>query len=71
MIACLCEDEYEIAFLNEARLMEASRSFNDMAIEKIMKEIVPEYKSKCSKYGVLDRHQNSFEYNLLIYDTIL
>lgn len=35
-------------------MMEASKTFDDMAIVKIMKEIVPEYKSQVSKYQVLD-----------------
>ena len=35
--------------------MEESKSFDDMAVVKVMKEIVPEYKSKQSKYEVLDR----------------
>jgi hypothetical protein len=43
------------ALQNEERLMDASYSFDDMAIVKIMKEIVPEYKSRCSKYEVLDK----------------
>ena len=30
------------------------QTFDDMAIVKIMKEIVPEYKSQVSKYQVLD-----------------
>ena len=54
MIASVREYDYEEACANEARLLEASRTFDDMAIVKIMKEIVPEYKSKCSKYEVLD-----------------
>ena len=35
--------------------MQVSYSFDDMAIVKVMKEIVPEYKSQCSKYEVLDK----------------
>ena len=54
MIASVREYDYEEACANESRLLEASRTFDDMAIVKIMKEIVPEYKSKCSKYEVLD-----------------
>ena len=37
--------------------MEVSETFDDMAIVKVMKEIVPEYKSRHSKYEVLDRQQ--------------
>jgi FlaA1/EpsC-like NDP-sugar epimerase len=58
MIASVREYDYETACQNEIRLLEASRSFDDMAIVKIMKEIVPEYKSKCSKYEVLDNNLN-------------
>ena len=54
MIASVREYDYEVAVANEERLLEASYSHDDMAIVKIMKEIVPEYKSKCSKYEVLD-----------------
>lgn len=54
MIASVREYDYEEACRNEAALLEASRTFDDMAIVKLMKEIVPEYKSKCSKYEVLD-----------------
>ena len=54
MIASVREYDYEEACCNEAALLEASRTFDDMAIVKLMKEIVPEYKSKCSKYEVLD-----------------
>jgi len=59
MIANVREYDYETACQNEIRLLEASRSFDDMAIVKIMKEIVPEYKSKCSKYEVLDKTLNA------------
>nr|WP_320039510.1 nucleoside-diphosphate sugar epimerase/dehydratase [uncultured Bacteroides sp.] len=59
MIANVREYDYETASQNEIRLLEASRSFDDMAIVKIMKEIVPEYKSKCSKYEALDKTLNA------------
>jgi FlaA1/EpsC-like NDP-sugar epimerase len=59
MIASVREYDYETTCQNEIRLLEASRSFDDMAIVKIMKEIVPEYKSKCSKYEVLDKTLNA------------
>lgn len=55
MIAAVREYEYATACENEERLLQASYSFDDMAIVKIMKEIVPEYKSKCSKYEALDK----------------
>ena len=54
MIAAVSEYDYQSVVENEARLYEASFTFDDMAIVKIMKEIVPEYKSKQSKYEVLD-----------------
>ena len=54
MIASVREYDYDEACLNEERLFSASYTHDDMAIVKIMKEIVPEYKSKCSKYEVLD-----------------
>ena len=49
--------DYETACENERRLMEVSETFDDMAIVKVMKEIVPEYKSRHSKYEVLDKQQ--------------
>ena len=54
MIATVREYEYETALANEERLLEASYGFDDMESVKIMKEIVPEYKSHCSKYEILD-----------------
>ena len=48
------EYDYETACENESRLMEVSKTFDDMAIVKVMKEIVPEYKSRHSKYEALD-----------------
>ena len=54
MIASVREYDYEVAVANEDRLRDLSFTHNDMAIVKLMKEIVPEYKSKCSKYEVLD-----------------
>ena len=55
MIAKVREYDYELAVKNEDRLREASYTFDDMAIVRIMKEIVPEYKSQHSKYEVLDK----------------
>ena len=54
MVAKVREYDYATACENERRLMEVSRSFDDMAIVKVMKEIVPEYKSRHSKYEKLD-----------------
>ena len=55
MIASVREYDYEEARRNEEALLEASKTFDDMAIVKLMKQIVPEYKSKCSKYEALDK----------------
>lgn len=55
MIASVREYDYEEARRNEEALLEASKTFDDMAIVKLMKQVVPEYKSKCSKYEVLDK----------------
>ena len=49
------EYDYDTAVENEERLLKTSYSFDDMAIVKIMKEIVPEFKSNNSKYEVLDK----------------
>lgn len=54
-VAKVREYDYDTACHNEERLLETSYSFDDMAIVKVMKEIVPEYKSKVSKYEVLDK----------------
>ena len=54
MVAKVREYDYELAKHNEERLLEASYTYDDMAIVKIMKEIVPEFKSRQSKYEVLD-----------------
>lgn len=54
-VAAVREYPYELALRNEEELYELSFHYDDMAIVKKMKEIVPEYKSKHSKYEVLDR----------------
>lgn len=54
MVAKVREYDYATACANEDRLLEVSKSFDDMAIVRVMKDIVPEYKSKQSKYEVLD-----------------
>ena len=54
MIAQVREYDYEQACRNEERLLQASYTYDDMAIVKIMKEIVPEFKSQQSKYEALD-----------------
>ena len=45
---------YAEALRNEERLYEASFTYDDMQVVKIMKEIVPEFKSRHSKYEELD-----------------
>lgn len=52
--ALVREYPYEEACRNEERLMDVSYTYDDMAVVKIMKEIVPEFKSRHSKYEALD-----------------
>lgn len=54
-IASVREYDYEVACHNEERLLAVSRTYDDMEIVKVMKEIVPEFKSRHSKYEVLDK----------------
>ena len=54
-VATVREYPYAEALQNEKELHELSFGYDDMAIVKKMKEIVPEYKSKQSKYEVLDK----------------
>ena len=54
MVAKVREYDYATAKQNEEELLELSHTYNDMAIVKKMKEIVPEYRSQHSKYEVLD-----------------
>ena len=54
MVAKVREYGYATACANEERLLEVSKSFDDMGIVRVMKDIVPEYKSRQSKYEVLD-----------------
>lgn len=54
MVASVREYPYALAQQNEDELLMLSRTFDDMAIVKKMKEIVPEYKSQHSKYQELD-----------------
>ena len=54
MVAKVREYDYEQALKEEERLLQASFNYDDMAIVKIMKEIVPEFKSRHSKYEALD-----------------
>ena len=54
MVAQVREYPYDLAFNNEIELYNLSLNADDMAIVKKMKEIVPEYKSRHSKYEALD-----------------
>ena len=55
MIAKVREYDYATAVENEERLLKQSYTFDDMEIVRIMKEIVPEFKSNSSKYEILDK----------------
>ena len=55
MVAQVREYPYDLALKNEIELYELSKGFDDMAIVKKMKEIVPEFKSKQSKFETLDK----------------
>ena len=54
MVAKVREYPYEFARKNEEDLYQLSFTYDDMAVVKKMKEIVPEYKSQHSKYSELD-----------------
>ena len=54
MVAQVREYLYELAIQNEIELYQLSETFDDMAIVKKMKEIVPEFKSQNSRYQNLD-----------------
>ena len=54
-VAAVREYPYELALQNEIDLYNLSATFDDMAIVKKMKEIVPEYRSNQSKYKILDK----------------
>jgi FlaA1/EpsC-like NDP-sugar epimerase len=55
MIANVREYDYEKAKEDEEILLELSYTYDDKAIVKKMKEIVPEYKSQHSKFEELDK----------------
>lgn len=56
MVAKVRKYPYELARKNEEDLYQLSFTYDDMAIVKKMKEIVPEYKSQHSKYSELDHN---------------
>ena len=55
MVASVREYKYEEALANEERLYATSRNYNDMETVRVMKEIVPEFKSRQSKYEAIDK----------------
>ena len=55
-VAAVREYEYSLALQNEQELYALSQNFDDMAIVAKMKSIVPEYKSRKSKYESLDKN---------------
>lgn len=59
MTARVREYDYATACENEERLLQASYTFQDMEIVRIMKDIVPEFRSNQSKYQVLDKPQEN------------
>lgn len=54
-VAAVREYPYDLALKNEEELYRLSFTYDDMAIVKKMKDIVPEYKSQNSKYEELDK----------------
>jgi len=54
-VSAVREYPYSLALKNEEELHELSFTYDDMKIVAKMKEIVPEYKSKVSKYEILDK----------------
>ena len=54
-IAAVREYDYSQALTDEKELYDLSFTYDDMAIVKKMKQIVPEYKSQHSKYEALDK----------------
>ena len=56
MVAKVREYPYDLARKNEEELYQLSFTYDDMAVVKKMKEIVPEYKSQHSKYSELDHN---------------
>lgn len=55
MVSAVREYPYDLALKNEEELYKLSFTYDDMAVVAKMKEIVPEYKSRQSKYEVLDK----------------
>lgn len=55
MVSAVREYPYDLALKNEEELYQLSFTYDDMAVVAKMKEIVPEYKSRQSKYEALDK----------------
>ena len=55
MVATVREYDYVTACMNDDRLLEACNTMDPMQVVRVMKEIVPEYKSNVSRYEVLDK----------------
>ena len=58
-VAAVREYPYALALKNEGELYGISLRYDDMEIVRKMKEIVPEYKSKHSKYEALDHESET------------
>jgi FlaA1/EpsC-like NDP-sugar epimerase len=54
-ISSVREYDYRVAKEYEEELYRLSFSYDDMAVVKMMKQIVPEFKSQHSRYEVLDK----------------
>ena len=54
-VAAVREYPYDLALKNEKELYEISLHYDDMEIVRKMNAIVPEYKSRHSKYEALDK----------------
>ena len=57
-ISTVREYDYEQVVREEEKLYELSFSYDDMAVVRQMKRMVPEYKSQHSKYEALDKSLN-------------
>ena len=60
-IAAVRDSDYNKAVRDEEELYQLSLKYDNMAIVRKMKEIVPEYKSQNSKYEALDNKEGSSE----------
>lgn len=55
MVAAVREYDYDDALAGEQKLMEAARTMDCVEVVRIMKQIVPEYVSRQSKWQALDK----------------